>query len=183
MTNNQLTDNQLTKIIESAEAVISALAGTNEDVHPDNSTKMCRLWDSLNDDDAPPEVVLAMARELQERRKSDALPAPQPSRMSGIMPDYEGVAMTQRECYQAGKKAGLAEAGRFPVIPDGYALVPVNPTEDMIIEGFESAPDKFFSDENVWTEYEKMSGCQKAAHRARLCWNAMLAAAPKLENI
>ncbi len=71
MTNNKLTDNQLTKIIESAEAVISALAGTNEDVHPDNSTEMCRLYDWLNDNDAPPEVVLAMAHELQERRKAD----------------------------------------------------------------------------------------------------------------
>ncbi|ATF45864.1 hypothetical protein CRN69_09095 [Klebsiella pneumoniae] len=75
MTNNQLTGNQLTKIIESAEAVISALAGTNDDVHPDNSSKMCLLWDSLNDDDAPPEAVLAMARELQERRKADIAPA------------------------------------------------------------------------------------------------------------
>ncbi|MFP8445611.1 dATP/dGTP pyrophosphohydrolase domain-containing protein [Citrobacter braakii] len=71
-TNNKLTDNQLTKIIESAEAVISALAGTNEDVHPDNSTEMCRLYDWLNDNDAPPEVVLAMAIELQERRKADS---------------------------------------------------------------------------------------------------------------
>lgn len=53
----------------------------------------------------------------------------------------------------------------------------------MIVEGFESAPDKVFSDQDVWAEYEKMSGCQKAAHRARLCWNAMLAAAPKLEKI
>ena len=70
MDNNQLTDNQLTKIIESAEAVISALAGTNEDVHPDNSTEMCRLYDWLNDNDAPPEVVLAMAREIQERREA-----------------------------------------------------------------------------------------------------------------
>lgn len=70
MTNNQLTDQKLTKIIESAEAVISALAGTNDDVHPDNSTKMCRLWDALNDDDAPPEVVLVMAKELQELRHS-----------------------------------------------------------------------------------------------------------------
>ncbi|NGF03489.1 hypothetical protein G5642_15190 [Citrobacter freundii] len=71
MANNQLTDNQLTKIIESAETVISALAGTNEDVHPDNSTEMCRLYDWLNDNDAPPEVVLAMAREIQEHRKAD----------------------------------------------------------------------------------------------------------------
>lgn len=69
MTNNQLTDQKLTKIIESAEAVISALAGHNDDVHPDDSTKMCSLWDTLNDNDAPPEVVLAMARELQQSRK------------------------------------------------------------------------------------------------------------------
>lgn len=72
MTNNQLTDQKLTKIVESAEAVISALAGTNDDVHPDDSTKMCRLWDALNDDDATPEVVLVMAKELQERRKTSA---------------------------------------------------------------------------------------------------------------
>ena len=70
-----------------------------------------------------------------------------------------------------------------PPAPDGWKLVPIEPTEGMIIEGFESAPDKFFSDEDVWAEYESMSGCQKAAHRARLCWNAMLKAAPKLENI
>ncbi|WP_142426004.1 hypothetical protein [Klebsiella aerogenes] len=74
MTNNQLTDQKLTKIVESAEAVISALAGTNDDVHPDDSTKMCRLWDALNDDDATPEVVLVMAKELQERRKADSEP-------------------------------------------------------------------------------------------------------------
>lgn len=74
MTNNQLTDHKLTKIIESAEAVISALAGHNDDVHPDDSTKMCRLWDALNDDDATPEVVLVMAKEIQERRKADSEP-------------------------------------------------------------------------------------------------------------
>ena len=72
--NNKLTDNQLTEIIKSAGAVISALDGTNEDVHPDNSAEMCRLHDWLNDNDAPLEVVLAMARELQERRKAAAEP-------------------------------------------------------------------------------------------------------------
>lgn len=71
MTNNKLTDERLTEIIKSAEAVITALAGTNDDVHPNNSTEMCRLYDWLNDNDAPPEVVLAMAKELQERRKAD----------------------------------------------------------------------------------------------------------------
>lgn len=36
-----------------------------------------------------------------------------------------------------------------PVIPDGYALVPIVPTEDMVINGFESEPDPHFSDEKV----------------------------------
>jgi hypothetical protein len=30
----------------------------------------------------------------------------------------------------------------------------------------------------VWDEYEEMTGCQQAAFRAKLCWAAMLAAAP-----
>nr|EFH9879995.1 DUF551 domain-containing protein [Escherichia coli]EFL2189712.1 DUF551 domain-containing protein [Escherichia coli] len=41
--------------------VISALAGTNEDVHP-GSDNMLRLWDDLNDRYAPPEVVRELAR-------------------------------------------------------------------------------------------------------------------------
>ncbi|HCT9399992.1 TPA: hypothetical protein OUC09_001140 [Enterobacter hormaechei] len=69
--------------------------------------------------------------------------------------------------------------GNSPVIPDGYVLVPVEPTEDMIVEGFESEPDESFSDEKEWEAYDAMSGCQQAAHRARLCWAAMISAAPK----
>lgn len=71
--------------------------------------------------------------------------------------------------------------GNSPVIPDGWVMVPVEPTEHMIVEGFESEPDEFFSDEEVWEAYDAMSGCQQAAHRAKLCWAAMIAAAPKLE--
>ncbi|HHA1824957.1 TPA: hypothetical protein ACOEL9_000535 [Enterobacter hormaechei subsp. xiangfangensis] len=66
-----------------------------------------------------------------------------------------------------------------PVIPDGWALVPVEPTEDMIVNGFESEPDESFSDEKEWEAYDAMSGCQQAAHRAKLCWAAMISAAPK----
>ena len=68
-----------------------------------------------------------------------------------------------------------------PVIPDGWKLVPVEPTEHMIVEGFESEPCEFFSDAEVWEAYDAMSGCQQAAHRAKLCWAAMIAAAPNLE--
>lgn len=73
------------------------------------------------------------------------------------------------------------DALNSPVIPDGWALVPIEPTEHMIVEGFESEPGEFFSDEEVWEAYDAMSGCQQAAHRAKLCWAAMIEAAPKLE--
>ncbi|WP_409244563.1 hypothetical protein [Enterobacter asburiae] len=69
--------------------------------------------------------------------------------------------------------------GNSPVIPDGWVMVPVEPTEDMIVHGFESEPDESFSDEKEWEAYVTMSGCQQAAHRAKLCWAAMITAAPK----
>ena len=69
-----------------------------------------------------------------------------------------------------------------PVIPDGWKLVPIEPTENMIIDGFESEPDKTFSKPEVWEEYAAMSGCKQAAHRAKLCWAAMLAAAPTAQE-
>lgn len=65
-------------------------------------------------------------------------------------------------------------------LPEGWVAVPVEPTEDMIVNGFESEPDESFSDEKEWEEYEAMSGCQQAAHRAKLCWAAMIATAPKV---
>lgn len=57
----QFTKEKLTRIIESADEVITALAGTNDDIHPDNSTKMCAAWDDLNDHYAPPSVVKRLA--------------------------------------------------------------------------------------------------------------------------
>lgn len=71
-------------------------------------------------------------------------------------------------------------ASPAPTVPDGWIMVPIEPTEDMIVYGFESEPDEDFSDQDVWEEYQVMSGCQQAAHRAKLCWAAMIAAAPKL---
>ncbi len=65
-------------------------------------------------------------------------------------------------------------------LPEGWVAVPVEPTEHMIVEGFESEPDEFFSDAELWEAYDAMSGCQQAVHRAKLCWAAMIAAAPKV---
>lgn len=64
-------------------------------------------------------------------------------------------------------------------IPHGWKLVPIEPTEDMIVCGWESAPSEFFSSEEEWAKYQAMSGCQQAAYRARLCWEAMLKHAPQ----
>jgi hypothetical protein len=63
-------------------------------------------------------------------------------------------------------------------VPAGWKLVPIEPTEDMIVDGFESWPAEGFSEPEVWEAFEKMSGCQQAAHKARLCYSAMLNAAP-----
>jgi len=60
----------------------------------------------------------------------------------------------------------------------GWKLVPVEPTEEMISDGFESCPDEIFSTPEVWDEYEALSGCQQAAYRARACYKAMIASAP-----
>ena len=67
-----------------------------------------------------------------------------------------------------------------PVVPDGYALVPVEPTESMIIAGFEAELRVEFRDPEAWETFEATSGCEQAAHRAKLCWAAMLSAAPKI---
>jgi hypothetical protein len=78
-------------------------------------------------------------------------------------------------------KTGEVLHANYPVIPDGWVLAPVEPTEDMVIAGFESEPDETFSKPEVWEEYQAMTGCQQAAYRAKLCWSAMLAAAPQQE--
>ena len=90
-------------------------------------------------------------------------------RSSGIEIDAEKI-LAERDALNA------------PVIPDGWVMVPVEPTEDMIVNGFESEPDESFSDEKEWATYDAMSGCQQAAHRAKLFWAAMIAAAPKTEH-
>ncbi|EEM2503783.1 TPA: hypothetical protein GND40_004111 [Salmonella enterica subsp. indica] len=85
---------------------------------------------------------------------------------------------TRAALLQGGQPVSNRDELSSPVIPDGYALVPIVPTEDMVINGFESEPDPHFSDEKVWAEYEALSGCR----RAELCWAAMIKAAPKQEG-
>ncbi|WP_343297409.1 hypothetical protein AAG122_09715 [Raoultella planticola] len=88
--------------------------------------------------------------------------------------------LAQRQRWEEQRKANLS-AGNSPVIPNGYVMVPKEPTERMVIDGFESEPDETFSEPEVWEAFQKMSGCEQAAYRVRLCWAAMLAAAPQDE--
>ncbi len=109
--------------------------------------------------------------------------------LQGAEPTKAG--LTLREGLAAIRNSGIAiDAGKIkaerdalnaPVIPDGYALVPVEPTEDMIIAGFEAELREEFRDPDAWEAYEAMSGCEQAALRAKWCWAAMVAAAPQQE--
>lgn len=64
-----------------------------------------------------------------------------------------------------------------------WKLVPVEPTERMVVAGFESKPDECFSPLDEWKSFQEMTGCQQSAHVAKLCWAAMLAAAPTLPAV
>jgi hypothetical protein len=117
------------------------------------------------------DVMLALA-ELQQRRAA---------MFHGAENAESATTMQNAPALDSSPKIAESPSGNPPEIPDGWVLVPKEPTEHMIVEGFESEPDEFFSDEEVWEAYDAMSGCQQAAHRAKLCWAAMIAAAPQQE--
>ncbi|WP_261534745.1 tail protein X [Burkholderia multivorans] len=121
-----------------------------------------------------PESVAASADERAAFERHQGYPRP----------EYDGPAQEAWDYHRKTWNAALnfaARAAASPAasIPAGWKLVPIEPTESMVVEGFESWPDQFFSDPEVWAAYEKMTGCQQAAHKARLCYAAMLAAAPQ----
>lgn len=80
----------------------------------------------------------------------------EPVAYNGIMPDYVGVDMTQRECYQAG-----LEAGKAAMLPAGYVVVPLEPTEE-ILDEFDSIIDY-------------------GAEDSKDAWKRLIAAAPQQE--
>lgn len=98
---------------------------------------------------------------------------------------------TLREGLEAIRNSGIAidaekiQAERDAIntldVPDGWAAVPVEPTEDMIIAGFEAELREEFRDPEAWEAFEAMSGCEQAALRAKWCWAAMITAAPQKE--
>lgn len=63
----------------------------------------------------------------------------------------------------------MLQAGNSPVIPDGYALVPVNPTDEMIAAAMNCEDVLFNSDESFCVQFGNI-------------YEAMLAAAPQPET-
>ncbi|SXE11719.1 hypothetical protein [Klebsiella variicola] len=127
-------------------------------------------------------VTLSALRELQERRKAamDSEPVAWRWRWSDDAEGYWRYTEEQHETRGSVTAQPLyRHAQPAPVVPDDYVMVPKEPTESMVIAGFESEPYEFFSEPDVWEAFQKMSGCEQAAFRARLCWAAMLAAAPQ----
>ncbi|EPY4769142.1 hypothetical protein ACXDIJ_000320 [Klebsiella quasipneumoniae] len=289
MTKSTITREQVQKIIVAADEVITALAGTNEDVHPDDSKKMCELWDDLNDRHAPPVVVRELARmalaamdskpqtddelsnllwysqeatchsdpnyycefqrlatpgliagiirELQERRKADSEPVAEvlsnrpgndtstidralpvgtqlyrhaqtaPVVSSEVLNRLEHEAnhitawhhMDEHSCKVSRRdlltlvsacRAAMLEAGTLtnegaiqalnsPAIPDGYVMVPKEPTKQMILAGqeeLESCIDNGFDSDIDGNRYDYTDIVPDTPHRLFM---AMLAAAPQ----
>lgn len=138
---------------------------------------LCDFYEVSNWPDLVRELVKHV-EQLQDSAKRNVKPW-EDTFPETLLPAYiDRIKQVDEAC-----RAAMLQAGNSPVIPDGYVMVPKEPTENMVIDGFESAPDEDFSEPEVWEEYQNMSGCQQAAHRARLCWAAMIAAAPKQENI
>nr|WP_254613304.1 hypothetical protein [Lelliottia aquatilis] len=137
---------------------------------------------------AAPGVVASFLEELQ-RYRSSVLVLPmeitEDEQEEAVSKEWADSFRGGWNAYRAAMLQGKAEQPQSAqqnipeIIPSGWVLVPIEPTEDMIVEGFESEPDESFSDEKEWETYEAMSGCQQAAHRTKLCWAAMIAAAPK----
>jgi hypothetical protein len=98
--------------------------------------------------------------------------------LAALVEQYTGLTDQQSPAYAQAYRLAHAVM-TASAVPDGWQLVPIEPTEDMVIHGFESAPHPCFGNPEDWDDYEEMSGCQQAAHRAKLCWAAMLASIPE----
>ncbi len=85
-----------------------------------------------------------------------APPAPVSKGETAVMPDYPGYALTQRECYQAGKKAGVDE-----LVTTAYKLPANTPCKD--------APEHIWlQTAGVWPEngeFSELTWCSDNQHQ------------------
>lgn len=121
---SRFTKEQLTKIIDAANEVITALAGENEDLSTSNNLGMVRAWDYLNDDAAPPEVVKRLAEiALALLTVPDDIPPHVLDAMSemcdagfdaqGIWDLCRGSIMPPAPCPRCGTVSGRPDGGHY----------------------------------------------------------------------
>ncbi|EAW9499141.1 hypothetical protein QW46_13655 [Salmonella enterica] len=99
---------------------------------------------------------------------------------AGIFADGYNVALLQSKCRDLSQPVDpqiseyekiMGQAGNSPVIPDGYALVPVEPTDEMIVAAMDS-DDVTYNESDDTVFY---------VHHCEI-YKAMLAAAPQPET-
>ena len=191
-----ITREQAKKIIEAADEVISALAGTNEDVHP-GSDNMLRLWDDLNDRYAPPEVVRELARivlaSLEAEPVSQTYNLPELIEGMEVSIDvstcdadlgnrYFGTVTEALELDTAKNgyillvqdaEPNFDVNGSSPVTPDGWVMVPKELTPEMMRAVQIRSELGGYATSNLSGAYNMFSEF----------WNVAVSAAPKVDDL
>ena len=191
-----ITREQALKIIEAADEVISALAGTNEDVHP-GSDNMLRLWDDLNDRYAPPEVVRELARivlaSLEAEPVSQTYNLPELIEGMEVSIDvstcdadlgnrYFGTVTEALELDTAKNgyillvqdaEPNFDVNGNSPVTPDGWVMVPKELTPEMMRAVQIRSELGGYATSNLSGAYNMFSEF----------WNVAVSAAPKVDDL
>ncbi|EPB6864819.1 hypothetical protein ACT2X9_004039 [Klebsiella pneumoniae] len=166
MTKSTITREQAQKIIVASDEVITALAGTNEDVHPDDSKKMCELWDDLNDRHAPPVVVRELARIALAAMDSEPVKRVNADQMHHVCLE----ANRHLDKYGAMAKEVNKLLGRIPAQPAPVAPV-VPDFKKLARELVDNLVDCGGLDEGVKEKYLEWA--------EKTCRAAMLAATPQ----
>lgn len=164
-----ITREQTLKIIEAADEVISALAGTNEDVHP-GSDNMLRLWDDLNDRYAPPEVVRELARIVLASLEAEPV-----LYQSCTRPRNSGVPWTE---WKERSREGYEDDLRFTDTPDHagwinkcrklYTTPPVPVIQADVAQAIENLKQKLVECNRYNYCADAVKGVEDACHAAML---------------
>lgn len=162
-------------------------AGAWVDIEPGDVDSLKANGEQVRSLYAAPQLPQPAVEALKRLRSIVADPKTLPRRkewISGQQYSYvllESVEAMVDDACRAAMLQGAEPVSQPYTLPDGWVAVPVEPTEDMVIAGFEAELREEFRDPEAWEAFEAMSGCEQAAHRAKLCWAAMIAAAPHQE--
>lgn len=168
ITKEQFTKEQLQRIIEISDEVISAVAGTNEDVHQE-SDEMIRLWDCLNDVVAPPEVVRELARIALTAKGAEPVYQWRERYEEGSLwedctkEQYDGFAKNP-EC----EARILFITPPAPVVPDEIAVA--------LIAAIEKEQDRLFGEDYMMDSKDCVDVIREEMERLNACRDAMLQA-------